>query len=404
MQTKRKQVLLFAVFFVLYEMNVYLSNDMIMPGMVKVIQQFNAPVSNVAASLSFYIIGGCLLQVFLGPITDLIGKRKVLLFGNMLFLVATAVIPFSNDINQFLAARLFQGMGMCFIFIGYAMIHELFNDSEAVKLTSIVTNIATMAPLLGPIIGSAITVNSAWEYVFIVSGLLGVITLIGLFKYMPQGKISRITLNTGEILHSYKRIYTNKNFTFGIITMALTLIPVISWVGLSPVIIMDKMHQSFTIYIIYQAIIFGGFILSSAIIQKIAGRFSFYSLIIIGSIVAFFGILIAAIFSYNGPVFVAGMCIYSIGVGLYNGSIVRIALMGTGESTSLSSAAMSLINSFILATGLEITNQLCNYFGYSLHSFSIINLLLGIVFFIFALNFAKNNRSREWNDTKIIID
>lgn len=397
----KNNILLFAAFFVLYELTTYLSNDMIMPAMVDVVKQFKAPLSNIASSLSLYIIGGSLLQIFLGPIADHIGKRKVLIAGNLLFLLATAVIPLSSSIHQFLAARLFQGMGMCFIFIGYAMVHELFNDVEAIKLTSLLSNIAIFAPLLGPVLGSGITAVSSWEWIFVVSGVLGVTSLFGLIKYMPPGKLAVEKADLYQILHSYRKIFTHKTFMSGILIFSLMNLPLLAWVGLSPVIILDKMHQSFAIYITYQAIVFSGFILSSILIQKIAGKFSAYTLITRGVGIACLGLTVSLILRPYPKLFMLGMFIYSFGFGLYCGTIVRLALMSTGESTSLSSSAMSLLFSLCLSSGLELYNLICDYFGYSLLTYSLINFVLALVSLRFSWTFAKQNKDRQWNSQTI---
>ena len=396
MQSK-KSLYLFAAFFVLYELNVYLSNDMIMPGMPAVVHEFHASLSNVALSLTVYIIGGSLLQVFLGPLSDVIGKRKIMLSGGVLFLIASIIIPFSHSISQFLAARLFQGMGLCFIFIGYAVIHELFDDVEAVRLTALLANIAIFAPLIGPVIGGAIIYISHWQFVFIVSATLVSISLIGLYKYMPTGKIIYPRPRLPEILTSYKNILTHKNFMFGIGTTALSIVPILSWIGLSPVIIMEVMHKPFSTYLIYQSIIFTGFILSSLAVQKVAGRFSFYQIIIFGSKLAFAGVVLAGVFHGYSIIFVAGMCLYAFGFGLYNGPIIRISLMDTGESTSLSASIMSLIFSVCLAIGMQFCNKICEQFGYSLASLAIIDSVIGVIVAILAYRFAVINRNRMWD-------
>ena len=322
-----------------------------------------------------------------------------MLFGNCLFLLATLFIPFSNSIHQFLAARFFQGMGMCFIFIGYAMIHEYFDDVGAVRLTAILSNVAIFAPLVGPVIGSGITAISRWEFVFIVSGVLGIASFIGLFKFMPQGKIAEKRLNFPQIACSYKNIFMHKTFMFGIFINGIAIVPIIAWIGLSPTIILDKMHETFTLYIVYQSIMFGGFIVSSTLMQKVAGKYSFKSIIKGGGTAAVIGLLIAAIFNAHGSIFISGMFVYAFGFGMCNGVIIRIALMSTGESSSLSSAALGLLNCLYLSLGLELYNIVCGWFDYSLASYALFNIPFGILVYLCALKFAKMNEGLEWKES-----
>ena len=396
MNDNKKALTLFAVFFIIFEFNCYIANDMIMPGMINVVNEFHSPVDNIAKSLALFIIGGSSLQIFLGPLCDRFGKRNILLFGNVLFLIASGIIPFVHSIDQFLAARYFQGLGLCFIFIGYAMIHELFDDKMAVKLCSIVANISVFAPLIGPVIGSAIILAADWRYVFIVTAILAVTSLIGLAKNMPVMKPSQTSLNFAQILSTYKKIITTRTLIQGGFIIAIASLPMISWIGLAPILVMQIMGKSFTAYVIYQTIVFGGFILSSISIQFAAGRFSFYKLITRGTAIAGLGLAISFIGSSSHEIFILGMFIASFGIGLFNGSIFRIAITSTGQSNSMSAATLNIIQASMLALGLEILNKLCSLFGYSIFGFTLLNLICGIVMVILCLNFAKVVKSRKW--------
>ena len=71
----RKQALIFAAFLVLYEFLTYIANDMIMPGMIKVVESFHGTEAAIASSLTAYVLGGASLQLFLGPLSDRYGRR-----------------------------------------------------------------------------------------------------------------------------------------------------------------------------------------------------------------------------------------------------------------------------------------------------------------------------------------
>jgi DHA1 family multidrug/chloramphenicol efflux transport protein-like MFS transporter len=369
---------------------------MIMPGMIKVVTEFNSPVENIAKSLSLFIIGGSSLQIFLGPLCDRYGKRNILLIGNILFLIASGIIPFVLNIDQFLAARFFQGFGLCFIFIGYAMIHESFDDKSAVKLCSLVSNISIFAPLVGPVIGSAIILAANWRYVFIITAILAITSLIGLAKNMPNNKPSRKAMTLKEILQTYLKIIRTRPLLQGGLIIAVSSLPLITWIGLAPILVMKTMGKSFGYYIVYQTLVFGGFIVSSISIQFMAGRISFYKLITRGSLIAICGLAISLIFSSIHIIFILGLFLASFGIGIFNGSIFRIAITSTGQSNSMSAATLNIIQSTVLAGGLEVLNVLCSKFGYSLFGFALLNLGAGIILLGLCLNFAKLVKLRAW--------
>src|SRR3990167_2891877 len=103
----RRQAFSFAAFLVLYEFLTYIANDLVMPGMLHVVQEFNASQSNVATSMTLYVIGGASLQLILGPLSDHLGRRPVMLFGAGLFFLCTALIALTFSMNQFLVMRFF---------------------------------------------------------------------------------------------------------------------------------------------------------------------------------------------------------------------------------------------------------------------------------------------------------
>ena len=76
-----RQALLFPLCLVLYEFSTYIGNDMIQPGMLAVVEQYQAVIDWVPTSMTAYLAGGMFLQWLLGPLSDRIGRRPVMLAG-----------------------------------------------------------------------------------------------------------------------------------------------------------------------------------------------------------------------------------------------------------------------------------------------------------------------------------
>jgi len=391
----KRPLLYFSLFFILYELTVYLSNDMIMPGMPLVVDQFQGASRHIALSLSLYILGGSTLQIFLGPLADRYGKRRVLLCGNALFLVATAAVPFVETMPQFLTVRFFQGMGSCFIFIGYATIHELFDDVEAVKLTTIFSNTTVFAPLIGPVAGSAIIAFLPWQAVFITAFGLGLIAWIGLFRNMPAPTTAPQPTSLKAIAQSYRRILANRKFMFGIFIAGISITPLTAWIGLSPAIVLQKMQASYGTYILYQCVIFTGFILSTVAIQRMGENISLTRLIRQGGALALIGMAGAGLVHAHPHLYIGCMFVFSAGFGLFNGALVRLSLTATGESMSLTSSAMSLLYCIYIAVGLELFNLLCERFDYALAAYALANVPLGIVIYLCLLRFTSSHNAQQ---------
>ncbi|MBV1776145.1 MFS transporter [Burkholderiaceae bacterium DAT-1] len=375
-----RHLLYFALFFILYELTVYLSNDMIMPAMIAVIRDYHGHERHIGQSLSLYILGGSLLQAFLGPLCQQIGRKRVMLGGCVFFLLATAIVPFASSIDQFLIARFFQGMGSCFIFIGYASIHETLEDSAAIKLTTLLSNIAIFAPLAGPLAGSAILLHSPWQSIFAVAFVLALIAMVGIWLYMPvEQDLPRPALQLRDVVAGYRTILGSQRFMTGILLAGITITPLTAWIGLSPALIMTGLHQDQSTYLLCQAVIFTGFIASTLLIQRMGDVLPIERLLTTGSSIAAIGMLISAALSGSLPGFLTGMTLFAGGFGLFNGALIRVAMTAPECNMSMTAAAMSLLYCIYIAIGLEAYNLIGDHTGFSLGAFAGCNLVVAVV-------------------------
>lgn len=392
----RKQALTFACFLVFYEFLTYIANDMIMPGMLKVVQTFHGPESAIASSLTAYVLGGASLQLFLGPLSDRYGRRPVMLTGATLFVICTAWIACSNSIEQFLVARFFQGMGLCFIsVIGYATLQEIFAEMDAVRLIAIMANVSTIAPLLGPMLGAVFITYYSWRFIFVIIGFCALIALWGLWRYMPEpvgetkrdGEIiPRVSLAPRVILKNYKKLLTTPSFCFGSISLGLLGLPCIAWIGLAPVILIKEGHLTLIEYGIWQIPIFGAAILGNWFLQRQTHRGSLMRILFLGSVITGAGLLLTVIFplliNSNYIWLLPGLIIYFFGLGVAGGPLSRYILFCTKVAKGTTSALMSMILMIIQAGGMEAVNVLYNK-NHSNLFFALFVALVGLAYFIF---------------------
>jgi DHA1 family multidrug/chloramphenicol efflux transport protein-like MFS transporter len=95
-----RQALLFPLCLVLYEFSTYIGNDMIQPGMLAVVEQYNAGIEWVPTSMTAYLAGGMFLQWLLGPLSDRIGRRPVMLTGVVWFIVTCSPRCWRKTLNN----------------------------------------------------------------------------------------------------------------------------------------------------------------------------------------------------------------------------------------------------------------------------------------------------------------
>ena len=150
---------------------------MIQPGMLAVVEQYQAGIDWVPTSMTAYLAGGMFLQWLLGPLSDRIGRRPVMLAGVVWFIVTCLAILLAQNIEQFTLLRFLQGISLCFIgAVGYAAIQESFEEAVCIKITALMANVALIAPLLGPLVGAAWIHVLPWEGMFVLFAALAAIS------------------------------------------------------------------------------------------------------------------------------------------------------------------------------------------------------------------------------------
>ena len=400
----QKQAFVYAVFLVLYEFLTYIANDMIMPGMIDVVEAFHGPETAVATSLTAYVLGGASLQLFLGPISDRHGRRPVMLFGAFFFFVCTVLIACSNSMDHFLIARFFQGMGLCFIgVIGYATLQEIFAEMDAIRLIAVMANVSILAPLIGPLLGAIFIYYYSWRMLFVLIGALSLVALWGLWRFMPEsvgqtkrdgGQIKRVSLSFRVVLLNYKMLLMNRPFILGSMALGLSYLPCMAWIALSPVMLIKNANLTIIQYSFWQIPVFGAYILGNLVLHRMTHRGTVKKMISIGSFATGVGLLVAFVLPiFMGPYFLwlmPGLILYFFGVGILGAPLGRLILFSTHVSKGTASALMSMVSMCIQALGIEWANLM--YLSHNNLMFGTYCAMTGFLYVILLISCLLNHK------------
>jgi len=302
-----------------------------------------------------------------------------MLFGALWFVVLTLILPCAQTINQFLIARFLEGMGLCYInVVGYALLQEIFDEKDAIRIIAVMVNVAILAPLLGPLVGAEFLELGigSWHAIFYWIGGLAVVALIGLYYTMPESVgqmkrdgqiIRREVLTIAKIMHNYKTLLMNPVFVFGTLAYGLMGVTCIVWIALSPMILVTLSNCSLVQYGLWQLPVFGAFILGNILLSKLTNYYRVEKLSLIGSFLVFSGSLLFWFIPFFGgyPVkaMMPGIVVYSIGYGLGATALNRFILFVTQVSTGTTSALISTVSLFFLAVGNGIANYVFTQSG-----------------------------------------
>lgn len=330
----KKQAHIFPWLIVLYEIMIYLSMDAYAPAFPDIAKNFNASMLAVQWTATIWMLGGLLVQLVFGPLSDRFGRRPILLGGGVLYVLSSLVCALAPSMPVLLIARLAQGIAMPSMFIaGYAAVNEYFPTESAIKIMARMNSVTILAPAFGPILGGALLLVVSWRVIFLLLAVMSLLSIIALYFLLPEtlnqeNKSQR--LHVGSICRQYLNVFTNINFMRYCLMAFLPVIGIIAWMLIGPFLVVEKFHHSALAFGFLQALIFSCFMLGTTI----AGKFSHekHHRMFINSSFVFlcigsgFALLFAHIFPQALSGLVASIMLINLGVGMMIPLLSRLCL------------------------------------------------------------------------------
>ncbi|UUX53914.1 multidrug efflux MFS transporter MdtM [Citrobacter youngae] len=397
--SQRATTLFFPIALILYDFAAYLSTDLIQPGIINVVRDFNADVSLAPAAVSLYLAGGMALQWLLGPLSDRIGRRPVLIAGALIFTLACAATLFTTSMTQFLIARFVQGTSICFIAtVGYVTVQEAFGQTKAIKLMAIITSIVLVAPVIGPLSGAALMHFVHWKILFAIIAFMGLIALIGLMLAMPETvQRGTVPFSARGVLRDFRDVFRNRVFLFGAATLSLSYIPMMSWVAVSPVILIDAGGMTTSQFAWAQAPVFGAVIVANMVVVRFVKDPTQPSFIWRAVPVQLSGLAVLIAGNLLWPHVwlwsVLGTSLYAFGIGMIFPTLFRFTLFSNNLPKGTVSASLNMVILTVMAVSVEIGRWL--WFNGGRISFHLLAVVAGIAVVFTLAALLKRVRQHE---------
>jgi len=262
-----------------------LATDMYLPGFPAMARELDTTASSIQLTLTTFLIGMALGQLVIGPLSDQWGRRKPLIIGSAVCLVAgigTAVAP---SIELLMGARFVQGFaGAAGVVLARAIIADRTRGSRAAQLFGILMIIGGIAPVIAPLLGGLVVDTLGWRGVFWILAGLTALMLAAAVLFVPEslpaekrhaGGLSSLLANVGGVVRN--RTYMGYTLTFGFSFTAF-----FAYISASPFVLQNMFGLSAGMYSVVFAVNSLGLMLTSALAAKLAGRFSLRGMLTVG--------------------------------------------------------------------------------------------------------------------------
>lgn len=248
-----------------------LSIDMFLPGLPELKNDFNTTTANVQLTLSLFMIGLGLGNLFVGPISDSIGRKKPLVISMIIFALASLGIVFVENIWIMVFLRFVQGFtGGAGAVISRAIASDMYRGNELTKFLALLMLVNGVAPVIAPALGGLILSFAVWRMVFVILTLFGVLMVLGsLFKVPESLSVkNRDSSGVNVIFSNFKSLLTTPRFVLPMLIQGVTFIMLFSYISASPFLV----QKIYGVSPLHFSWMFAGVGITLIIASQIAGK------------------------------------------------------------------------------------------------------------------------------------
>ncbi len=219
-----------------------LAMDMYLPSLPQVTQALGAPAATVQLTLTACLAGMALGQLVVGPMSDKWGRRRPLLIGLAVYVLATALCALAPTVEFLVAFRLAQGLaGAAGIVIARAVVRDLYDGVAMARFFSTLMLISGVAPIIAPLIGGQILRVTDWRGVFVVLTVVGVLLAALVWARLPEtlAPADRHEGGVGEALRAMRGLLADRAFAGYMLTGGFSFAARFAYISASPFVIQE---------------------------------------------------------------------------------------------------------------------------------------------------------------------
>ncbi|MFB8174546.1 multidrug effflux MFS transporter [Streptomyces sp. NPDC055966] len=219
-----------------------LAMDMYLPSLPEVTTSLHAPAATVQLTLTACLAGMALGQLVVGPMSDRWGRRRPLLTGLAVYVLATALCGFAPNVETLVAFRLAQGLaGAAGIVIARAVVRDLYDGVAMARFFSTLMLISGVAPIVAPLIGGQILRVTDWRGVFVLLTVVGTLLAALVWLRLPETlpPEERHDGGAAEALRAMRALLTDLPFTGYMLAGGFAFAALFAYISASPYVVQE---------------------------------------------------------------------------------------------------------------------------------------------------------------------
>jgi len=228
-----------------------LSMDMYLPSLPDIGRALDAPTAQVQLTISSYLFGFAIGQIFYGPVSDRYGRRPVLLAALVLYGAGSIGCALTQSIGALTAMRFVQALGGAgSIVLARAVVRDLYSGARAGRELSLMGSITAFAPIVAPVIGGVLQTLFGWRSSFVLLVIFAAVSWIAAARLLPETLRERTAgpFSLAAMGALYRSVLAHRGFLTHLGILTASFVGLFAWIsgasivmqgasyGLSPVV------------------------------------------------------------------------------------------------------------------------------------------------------------------------
>jgi MFS transporter, DHA1 family, multidrug resistance protein len=336
-----------------------LATNILLPSLPGIAMAVGVSSAQVTSAITVFLAMFAVGQLIVGPVSDRFGRRMPVMIGFGVFLIGSVWCALANDLPTLLTGRVVQAAGACATSVlSRAIARDLFEGDKLARVLTFVMIAMAAAPGFSPLVGGALDHYFGWRSAFAFVAVIAAVAAIGYsFVFGETHHSARTALDPVSIFKSYWSLSTDRRFVIPAATVSLILGALFAMFSALPRVLIEGL--GFTP--LQLGLFFAGtvMIVFSAGISatKLVLRLGLERSIQLGLALACLGgamVLLVALFGGRFLPFLAGACVFLLGMGMVNPLCSAQTLSSFGDRAGAASALLGFWQMMAAAVGVSL--------------------------------------------------
>ncbi|MGR8935132.1 MAG: multidrug effflux MFS transporter [Gammaproteobacteria bacterium] len=375
------------------------------PSLPAIARAMDVDYGKAQLTMTVYLVGFSLGQLFYGPFSDRFGRRPTILFAISTFLLGSLICMASINLPMILFGRFVQSLGACAgVIISNAAVRDAFSPEKRTVVFLKVNIAFSMAPGIGPIIGSLIDQYWGWAANFFLLAALAAVLLICLIFFFPETIREKRSnaIHPDRLLKNYLSLFSQLRFIYYVLLIGIGTAVVYCSLIEAPNLVVNQIGLPSTTFIMITLCVTASFIVGAALCSLLSKFFAEQLLVIIGLLIMLSGSLAIGFFDYLNwvtlPTMLSSMSFIFSGVAFVCPVSTSLAMAPFQRGAGSASSMIGCISMGMASAGTYFVSMLHNRPSFDIFITFTLLTGLGLVLVLAIYRFAPQIVSPSCSD------